>query len=294
MRLVVTGKQGQVVSALRAKVDAGTEVLTVGRPELDLANPNEIQVRIAELKPDVVVNAAAYTAVDRAEVEPELALTINGAAAGEIALAAARCGVPVIQLSTDYVFDGRKASPYQEEDKTGPLNVYGRSKLAGETAVAAANPAHIILRTSWIYAVSGKNFVRTMLHCAETRPQVRVVNDQIGAPTSAEDMAFAIIQVARRLCQEPENGDLFGLFHLTARGATSWAGVAEAIFEWRRQRNHKTPELVPIPSTEYPTPAQRPANSRLDGSKIARVYGIQLPLWRSSLDRCLGQMLTEI
>ncbi|MGL4406038.1 MAG: dTDP-4-dehydrorhamnose reductase, partial [Notoacmeibacter sp.] len=218
MRILVTGKQGQVVQALLQRGhEIGVEVQTVGRPEMDMADPAQtfsaVQAAIAAHQPDIIVNAAAYTAVDQAEDEPELAFAINGASAGAVARAAAQASLPVIQISTDYVFDGTKDSPYVETDTTNPQGVYGASKLAGEEAVRAANPQHLIFRTAWVNSPFGKNFVITMLKLAETRDEVRVVADQIGNPTSAFEIVDGILAAARRFEMDPANMQ-WGTYHL--------------------------------------------------------------------------------
>jgi dTDP-4-dehydrorhamnose reductase len=293
MRIAVTGKNGQVARALaQAGPLLGVEIIAVGRPELDLAAPETVRVALNAAAPDVVVNAAAYTAVDQAEREPERADAINRVGAGAVAEVARALGAPVIHLSTDYVFDGTKTSAYVEEDLAGPAGTYGASKLAGEQAVAAATADHLIIRTSWVYAPYGKNFVRTMLALAKNRDEVRVVDDQYGCPTYAPDMAVAIIRIARNLSGNPSDPRLRGIFHLAGRGETSWAGFASAIFAFLAAKGLRSPALTPIVSADYPTPARRPPNSRLDCRKVAAVHGIELPLWRDSLGNCL-ELLTN-
>lgn len=293
IRLAVTGLQGQVARALAETGPVpDLEIIHLGRPHLDLAVPATVQPALEAARPDIVVNAAAYTAVDQAEREPVAAAAVNGVGAGSVAEACRALGVPIIHLSTDYVFDGDKKSPYDEEDLVAPASVYGASKLAGEKAVAAATHDHVILRTAWVYAPYGKNFVRTMLALAETRKEVRVVADQIGCPTYAPDIAMAIVRIARNLLGNPSDLQLRGIFHLTGSGATSWAGFASAIFASLAARGLPEPALTPIASTEYPTAAHRPANSRLDCAKLARVYGIELPSWRDSLGICLERILS--
>jgi dTDP-4-dehydrorhamnose reductase len=291
IRTAVTGKNGQVARAL---IDAGqmqgVTVVPLGRPELDLEKPETIGTVLRAAGPDIVVNAAAYTAVDQAEREPEIAAAVNDRGAGAVAAAAHALSIPLIHLSTDYVFDGNKKSAYDEEDSVGPTSVYGASKLAGEIAVAAATSDYVILRTAWVYAPYGKNFVRTMLALAETRDEVRVVGDQQGCPTYAPDIAFAIVNIARELLGNPSEPLLRGIFHLAGSGETNWAGFAEAIFEFLAGRNLRRPILTPITSAEYPTPARRPANSRLNCAKLARVHGIELPCWRDSLGICLERL----
>lgn len=294
MRIVVTGRHGQVAQALHERA-AGTnaEIILLARPEIDLTRPSEIEAALIARKPDAIVNAAAYTAVDQAESEHDLAYAINAEGAGAVARAATKLGVPIVQLSTDYVFDGTGERPYRETDPTNPLSVYGASKLAGERAVAKAAPDHAVLRTSWVYGPSGKNFVRAMLALARQRDEVRVVCDQVGAPTNALDIADGVLGVVRNLLAEPTRSDLRGIFHMTADGTATWAEFAEAIFAASRAAGGPSAKVIPIPTTEYPTPARRPANSRLDGSALAAAHGIRLPHWRQSLRPCIERLLTQ-
>lgn len=295
MRLVVTGLTGQVVSALvaRGAADPDLVVLPVGRPQLDLAAPSDVAGVLRALGPDAVVSAAAYTAVDKAEAEMDLAMRVNGTGAGAIATAAAALGVPVVHLSTDYVFDGTKAAPYVETDPAAPVSAYGRSKLAGEQAVAAAQPDHAILRTSWVYAAEGRNFVRTMLRLAGERPQVPVVADQRGAPSYAPDIAEAVVQVARNLVAGPARRELRGVFHMSGGGETTWAGFAEEIFRQSAARGGPSATVRPIGTADYPTPAARPANSRLDCAKLKATHAVALPDWRDALARCMDRLSQE-
>jgi dTDP-4-dehydrorhamnose reductase len=295
MRLVVTGRYGQVARALtEAGSLLGVEVVPIGRPELDLAMPETVHPALAHAEPDIVTNAAAYTAVDQAEREPNEANTINATGAGTVAAAACALGVPIIQLSTDYVFGGDKAAPYVEDDPVAPSTVYGTSKLAGEHAVAVATPNHVILRTAWVYAPYGKNFVRTMLALAATREEVRVVADHHGCPTYAPDLAVAIVAIAHNLLKKPDDPKLRGLFHLAGSGETTWAEFASAIFDFVAANGRRKAVVRPIPSAEYPTAAHRPKNSRLDCSKLARLHGVQLPPWRASLKTCLERLTSDV
>jgi dTDP-4-dehydrorhamnose reductase len=292
--MAVTGKEGQVAHALR---EIGPrhdfEVVPLARPAFDLLRTESIRDSLLAVKPDVVINAAAYTAVDQAEKEPDLAMQINGIGAGAVAEAAHSLNIPIIQLSTDYVFDGTKSTPYVEEDQPAPLNAYGASKLAGERAVASATHNHVILRTSWVYSHTGRNFVRTMLRLARERSELRVVADQYGCPTYAPDIAVAILKIARSLVEEPEVNQVRGLFHLCGSGETTWAGFASEIFTMSAEGRDKRTAVIPIPTVDYPTPARRPANSRLDTGKLARIYQIRLPDWRVSLSTCLGRLREE-
>lgn len=291
MRLVVTGRNGQVVQALSNRAaEAGVDVLALGRPELDLLSPETVLPAFAGAMPDVIVSAAAYTAVDRAESEAEVARAVNATGAEAVAMAAAALGVPVIHLSTDYVFAGDNPHPYKESDPTGPLGVYGRTKLEGEHAVAAATPDHVILRCAWVYSPYGQNFVRTMFRLAETQSLVRVVHDQHGRPTSAFDIADAVFAIARKLLAGADPA-LRGVFHLAAGGEATWAEFAEAIFVEAALRGRSIPNVERITTAEFPTPARRPMNSRLDGVRLAAAHGIVLPDWRRSLGPVMDALL---
>ena len=288
--ILVAGNTGQLARCL---VEAArlrrTALVAMGRPEFDLTRPDSLAQAAAARAPRAIVNAAAYTAVDKAEAERALAMAVNRDGAGALAAAASRLGVPFIHVSTDYVFDGRKDGAYVEEDAASPLGAYGRSKLEGEAAVRAACPAGVILRTSWVYSPFGQNFVTTMLRLAETREKVAVVDDQHGAPTAAFDLADAILDLIDRLAAACDR-DTGGIYHLAAAGETTWHGFAAAIFAGWARRGHRVPALEAITTAQYPTAAQRPANSRLDCSKVARVFGLRLPPWQSSLERCLDEL----
>lgn len=291
MRILVTGRKGQVARSLleRGPV-AGHQVIALGRPDLDLAgSADAIAAAIEGERPEVIVSAAAYTAVDRAESEPELAFAINATGAGAVARAANRLGVPLVHLSTDYVFDGSKPSPYVEGDATGPTGVYGASKLAGEQAVLAAKPDSAILRTAWVYSPFGGNFVKTMLRLAADREEVSVVADQIGNPTSALDIADGVLAVAANLAGS-DDPSLRGVFHMTAEGEASWANFAEAIFAASAETGGPSARVRPIATADYPTPARRPSNSRLDCSRIAAIHGVRLPPWRKSVRKVVRQL----
>ena len=281
MRLAVTGKNGQVVSALQALAGPDLEIVALGRPELDLARPDTVFKALRDAKPDVVVSAAAYTAVDKAESEPDIAFAVNRDGAKAVARAANDIGVPVIHISTDYVFDGTKTTAYVENDPTGPASVYGRSKLEGEHAVSENTENYAILRTAWVYSEYGSNFVKTMLRLSESRDEVNVVADQFGCPTSANDIAVAIVLIARKLATDPAP-HLRGVFHMSGTGETNWAGFAKQIFEFSAENGGKSMIVNDITTAQYPTPARRPANSRLDCSKLEEVYGIRLPEWQTS------------
>ena len=284
MRLLVTGREGQVARSLaeRATGRSDVELVFLGRPELDLARGETIAPAIAAARPDIVVSAAAYTAVDQAEDEPEIAYAVNVGGAGEVARAAASAGAPVIHLSTDYVFDGTLNRPYREDDPTGPQGVYGASKLAGEGAVAAANSRHLILRTAWVYSPFGKNFVKTMLRLAADRDEVSVVADQIGNPTSALNIADAVLAVAGRLVDDPRF-DRWGIYHLAGSGEASWADFAEEIFRASRALGGPSALVRRIATSDYPTKARRPRNSRLDTNSFMQVFDRVAPEWRESV-----------
>lgn len=293
MRITVTGHSGQVVLSMLERASQGVSVTALGRPELDLEQLGTIAPAIAASRPDIVVNAAAFTAVDLAESEEMATRLVNGAAAGAVANAAAALGVPVIQISTDYVFDGSLDRPYREDDPVGPISAYGRSKLEGERAVAAATGNHAILRTSWVYSPFGKNFVKTMLRLAETHDDVGVVADQTGSPTSALDIADAVFAVAFNLVVRPQNESLRGVFNMAALGEAVWADVAEAIFAERARLGGVPVTVKRIATSDYPTPARRPANSRLDSSRLAQIHQVRMPEWRGSLAVCVRRLLNS-
>jgi dTDP-4-dehydrorhamnose reductase len=294
MRLIVTGTQGQVVRALCERGPAlGVEIVAVGRPELDLADPASVARALEGIQGDAVINAAAYTAVDKAESEEELATRINGEGAGAVARFASARGLPLLHVSTDYVFDGSLERPYREDDAPAPIGAYGRSKLAGEKAVAAACPGAAIFRTAWVYSPFGGNFVKTMLRLGENRPELSVVADQRGAPTSALDIADALIAAAKTILSNPSNPALAGVFNLTGGGEASWADFAEEIFAEATRQGRAPVTVKRIAARDYPTPARRPANSRLSPEKLARVYGVALPDWRISTRTCVARLLQQ-
>lgn len=292
MRAVVIGRDGQIARALQEHLSAvGLKVVTLARPEIDLLQPERVGHAVRTIRPDVVINPAAYTAVDQAEDEPDVAYAINAVAAGAVADAAAALGCPLIHISTDYVFDGRTSRPYVETDPVAPLGVYGATKLAGERMVAAAGGRHVILRTAWISSPWGRNFVKTMLRLAAERDALRVVDDQRGAPTFAADIAQAIGIIARRLVEEPSSTSRLGLFHIVNAGETTWCGFARAIMAGARARGARTAQIEAVTTGEYPTRARRPADSRLATARIEQEHGIRLPAWQSSLETCLDTLL---
>ncbi|MBW3506060.1 dTDP-4-dehydrorhamnose reductase [Pseudomonas sp. NKUCC02_KPG] len=286
MKILISGKTGQVAVELQKHLAGLGELVVLGRDVLDLAVPGQIRSQVRAHRPDLIINAAAHTAVDQAESEPELAFAINGIAPGVFAEEAAALGIPLIHYSTDYVFDGRKPAPYTEDDATNPLGVYGKSKLAGELAIAASGAQHVILRTSWVYSTHGKNFLLTMQRLLQERPELRVVADQIGAPT----WAGTIAQSTRALIERWQTGEAgaWGTYHLTAQGETSWFGFTQAIAEHLSALGKSCASLEPIPASAYPTPAARPQNSRLDCSRLAREWNITQPDWQSALRECLA------
>lgn len=294
MRIVVTGSHGQLVQSLkRAGTTAGHEVVSIGRPQLDLAGkPGMIIDALTRASPDVIVSAAAHTAVDLAEDEPEQAEAINARGAAAVAEAARVLTVPLLHLSTDYVFDGSKSSPYREDDLPNPISVYGRTKLAGEQAVLAAHDQVVVLRTAWVYSPFGRNFIKTMLNLAKDRPEVRVVFDQIGNPTSALDIAAELIKLAAGLAGS-KNPDRFGIFHLAAPDEANWAEFAQHIFRVSGRLAGPSATVIPITTDEFPTRAKRPANSRLDCSRIWERHGVILPSWRESSANVVGELLGQ-
>jgi dTDP-4-dehydrorhamnose reductase len=295
MKLMVTGVNGQVGWELRRSLAALGNVTGLDRSQCDLSRPTLLPDVVRSLRPDVIVNAAAYTAVDDAEREETLATTVNGTAAGVLAQEAARAGALLVHYSTDYVFDGRKDGPYAEDDPPCPINAYGRSKLAGETAVRRAGGSWLVLRTSWVYGARGRNFLRTILALLRERNELRIVDDQIGAPTWAAEIAQATAAIIDAAVHERAEGQFAsGLYHLTASGATSWHGFSAAILKGAARHAllpaRLAPRLVPIPSEDYPRPAARPKNSRLAGDELRQRFGIALPDWEEGLSLCLEEM----
>jgi len=291
MKILVTGREGQVARSLAEMAVPGIEMVFAGRPAFDLEAPDTVMSAIRSARPDVVVSAAAYTAVDQAEDEPERAFAVNATGAGIVAAAAAEVGAAIIHLSTDYVFSGDKQGEYDETDQTGPKSVYGRSKLAGEHAVAAANPRHVILRTAWVYSPFGRNFVKTMLALAANRDSIRVVADQWGNPTSATDIADGILRIVRALPIHEDAGR-YGIFHLAGRGSTNWSGFARHVFAESRKRGGPFAEVEDIGAQDFPTKARRPANSRLSCAKLEHVFGWRPGDWQQSCSDVIKRLLT--
>ena len=297
MRLLVTGATGQVGwEATRSLMPLG-DVVAIDRTRCDFTQPETLAQVIHDVRPEVIVNAAAYTAVDKAEKEEELATIVNGMAVRVLAEAAKKTGALFIHYSTDYVFDGAKSEPYIEVDAPNPINAYGRSKLAGEAAIRTAGCDHIVLRTTWVYAARGQNFVKTILRLAREREELNIVADQFGAPTSARTIADATAHIIRQAQQERMAGKFAsGTYHITAAGATSWHGFTEAIVQSASRHSlldpNRIPKINPIPTSAYPLPAARPTNSRLDCQRLRSRFNIALPDWRQALE-CVVQEIAS-
>ncbi len=313
--ILILGKQGQIAWELQVTLAALGHITVLGSQQLDLANPDKIRAKVRSIQPDIIVNAAAYTAVDKAETEPELCTSINATAPGILAELAQASQALLVHYSTDYVFDGTKTSPYLETDLTNPLGVYGASKLAGEQAIIQVDCPHLIFRTTWVYGNRGKNFLLTILRLAAERSELKIVADQIGAPTWSRSIAEATSQIIAQChhdsrsvmpkarlrqhevsaCAERlrQRSSVRGLYNLSAAGETSWHGFASQIVsQYRSQypdRHLAIQNILPIPSSDYPTPAKRPANSVLDNSKILADFGVQLPDWNLSLSQLLAR-----
>ncbi len=280
-RILLTGRNGQVGWELQRTLAPLGEVVALDRTTLDLSDADAIRATIREMRPDLIVNAAAYTAVDQAETESSLAMLINGQAPGVMAEEAKQLGALMVHYSTDYVFDGSKDTAYNEDDPPNPINAYGRSKLAGEQAIQAVGCRHLILRTSWVYGLRGRNFLRTILRLAEEREELRIIDDQVGAPTWSRMIAESTaLACSRKTPQE-------GLYHLACNGAASWHGFTQAILEFSRHLRTREPALTAIPTRDYPLPARRPLNSRLACDRLAQEADIILPDWRKALSLCL-------
>lgn len=289
--LVIGGVDGQVGRALSLMSSGDVAIIVRGAPEADLTKPETLSAQLDAVKPDAVACVGAYTAVDQAEDDEVRARAINALGPGELAKACAARGLPLVHISTDYVFDGAKPGAWVETDTPAPLNAYGRTKLEGEQLIVAAGGRHVILRASWVFADQGKNFVRTMLRLAATRDRLNVVDDQTGYPTYAPFIAQTIITVAQRMVDDA--GAPSGVFHMAGEGTTSWRGFAQAIFEGARTRGGPFAETDPIPTSAYPTPAQRPINSAMNADKLARDYGVRLPHWRDGLAHCLDAIARD-
>jgi len=293
VKLLCIGKSGQVARALADRsAYSAVDVVCLGRPELDLLQVDTVAAALDREAPSVIVNAAAFTAVDAAETQQDAAFELNSAAVRRLSVLCATREIPLIHLSTDYVFDGGGEDAWRETDPTGPLSVYGASKLAGEEAVRAELDQNIILRTAWVYSPFGKNFVKTMLRLADEQGGATVVDDQIGSPTSAFNIADAILAIARRIAAAPDPS-IYGTYHYSAAGQASWADVAALIFEAYESRHGCKIQLNRTPSSDYPTPAERPRNSRLDTSKITETFGIEPQDWQLSLKATVERLMDE-
>lgn len=291
-RILLTGGNGQVGRALRQALPASATLITPDRGTLDFSNPDSIRNVIRDCRPTLIINAAAYTAVDRAETEAGLAMAVNGIAPGVLAEEAKRLDAMLVHYSTDYVFDGTKSTAYTETDIPNPLSVYGKTKLAGEQAIQAVGAMHYILRTSWVYAAEGANFMNTILRLARERPELRIVDDQIGAPTWARAIADMTVQMLIAGARDAHARQ--GLYHLTATGAVSWCGFARAILDTAQKISGTAPpRLTPITTADYPLPARRPANSRLDTTHFIAAFGITPAPWRDMLAHCLREKFPD-
>ncbi|MCQ4313849.1 dTDP-4-dehydrorhamnose reductase [Pseudomonas stutzeri] len=285
MKILITGSKGQLSQELQLALAGEGRVLALGHKALDLAEPRQIRQQVRLLRPDMIINAAAYTAVDPAQGDRDQAFAVNATGPGVLAEEAAALGVPLIHYSTDYVFDGRKLEPYDEEDQPAPLSVYGASKLAGEQAIQAIGGQHLILRTSWVYSLHGRNFLLTMQRLLQERDSLSVVDDEIGAPTWAGTIAAVTADMVRKW--RDGSGGPSGLYHLSATGETSWYGFACCIAEQLDQQGRLRATLEPIMSKDYPTAAQRPLNSRLSCARLQREWNVELPDWETALHQCL-------
>ncbi len=288
MRIVVIGSGGQVgFEAMRAVWPAGVTAVGLSHVELDITDESRVAEAISTRPWDLAINLAAYTAVDRAEQEPTVAFAVNRDGAACLARACAAAGIPLLHLSTDYVFDGSKLTPYNEDDGVAPINVYGASKAAGEAEIRRHLDRYVILRTSWIYGVHGVNFVKTVLRVVDEGRDLRVVSDQRGCPTAAGDLAAAIATITGRLQQ---GMTAWGTYHYCGLGATTWYGFASEILRWREKRDGRHVAALPIPSADYPTAARRPANSELDCTRAIATFGVERPAWQASLRKVLDEL----
>jgi dTDP-4-dehydrorhamnose reductase len=285
MKILLTGKTGQVGGELNNILKDMGELVSVQREQLDLSKIDSIEPAVLDIKPDIIINAAAYTAVDKAEEEHDLAMTINGVAPGVLAKAAKKTGASLIHYSTDYVFDGRSETPYREEDTTCPLNIYGESKLAGEKSIAEAGIPYLILRTSWVYSLQGKSILRTIQKLAAEKDTLRIVDDQIGAPTWARSIALATRKIIEQCLRNRAKPSLSGVFHLTCQGQSSWHDFAKEILDLSGASQDT--QLLPIPTSDYPTPAVRPLYSLLSNDKLKKVFAFEMPHWNDALIDCM-------
>jgi dTDP-4-dehydrorhamnose reductase len=292
--ILLTGASGQLGEALIRRLDArNAAYAAVTRPQFDFEKPETVQASFAQTRPGLVINAAAYTAVDKAETEPEAAQAGNHTGPLLLARLCAQADIPLIHVSTDYVFDGLKGAPYLETDPTNPTGIYGATKRDGEAAILETDARAIILRTAWVYSATGKNFARTMLSAGRKSPLLRVVADQRGAPTFAGDLADAILAIADKITQTGWRPEYRGIFHAAAGGETTWHGFASEIFAEAARQGYHPPEVQPITTADWPTPARRPADSRLDCGKLAQVFNTHLPDWRKNLPGVVAELLRK-
>lgn len=289
--ILVTGGKGQLATSLVNL--GGPRIRCVGRPDFDFDKPETLAATLDAIKPVAVVNAAAWTAVDLAESEPEGAARANASGPEELARLCALRGIPLIQVSTDYVFSGDKGAPYVETDPVSPETVYGRTKAEGESKTLAANPKTIVLRTSWVYSAHGKNFVRTMLNAGAKNPALKVVGDQKGNPTSSDDLAEAILSILAVLEKDGWKDEFAGIYHACGTGETTWHGLAVAALQDAATHGQKMPEVAAIRTEDWPTPAKRPADSRMDNSKLTRVFGVTMPAWQDSVRKTVDQIFAQ-
>jgi len=291
MRILLTGKTGQVGWELNRALSKIGTVSALDRNQMDLSKPETLRTVIREVKPNIIINSAAYTAVDKAESEPELAMTVNGIAPGVIAREAKKIGAGMVHYSTDYVFDGKAMSPYVENDLACPLGVYGKSKLAGDNEIIQAGIPHIIFRTGWVYSLRGSNFLLTMQKLAQTKNEIKVVDDQRGSPTWSRSIAEGTAQILGQCFSKSQKFSHSGIFNMSCGGESSWFGFAKKILETSGLL--KNTELIPIPTTEYPTPAIRPKNTLLSNRKLKQTFHYEMPYWQDALRDCLGNTSKE-
>jgi dTDP-4-dehydrorhamnose reductase len=290
MKLLITGREGQLACALLEAADSiGVQAVAFGRPDLDVTDERSVAELIGRARPDIVVNTAAYTAVDKAESEPMLAHAVNALGAEFVARACAARTIPIIQISTDHVFEGVKDGPYVESDPTAPVNVYGRTKLEGEQRVARACQHHLILRTAWLYSPWAANFVKTMLRLATTRPSIAVVDDQMGSPTSASHLARIVLEIAAGVISSPSD-TRWGIYHTAGEGEATWFGLAREVFRQAAAQGLPAADVAAIATSGYPTAARRPANSRLNCNKLRKTFGLELPDWRLGVAGCVAEL----
>jgi dTDP-4-dehydrorhamnose reductase len=290
VKILVIGREGQLARGLVEAADpSGVQVVAFGRPDIDLVDEKSVAAVVSRERPDAVVNAAAYTAVDAAESQPGPAHAVNALGAEYVARACAAHAIPIVHISTDYVFDGTKESPYREDDPTGPISAYGRSKLEGERLVAQASERHLILRTAWLHSPWGANFVKTMLRLAADRPSISVVDDQKGSPTYVPHLAGIVLAVAARAASDPA-GTRWGIYHAVDAGETTWYGFAREVFRSAAEHGLPAARTAPIATADFPTPARRPANSRLNCEKLRLSFGLELPDWRLGVAECVARL----